>query len=306
MNRAVLTTAEWQARAHAHAARVQQYTTPWRERRSRGAVHPVYDFLFQYYHYSPGKLDAWHPESHEQLEDSPQARERFVAPVYVAANGVMCRDANARVPAERAQHEQTLQVLRATEARPAHFGCYGMHEWAMVYGGHDVRHAQIAPLRLSQPAVDDFVRSRPVACSHFDAFRFFAPEAKPLNRVPLTWAARHDTEQPGCIHANMDLYRWAYTSMPWIGSEELWECFALAVDLRVLDMEAGPYDLRELGFSPVQVETAAGRDEYQQRQRALAARASMLRARLIATLGALPCFSTYSDGDASVSLHGER
>jgi hypothetical protein len=153
-----------------------------------------------------------------------------------------------------------------------------------VYGGHEVRHAEIAPLRLSQSEVDTFVESRPVACSHFDAFRFFAPAAKPLNRVALAWETRDDSEQPGCIHANMDLYRWAYSSMPWIGSDLLWECFALAVELRVLDMEAGPYDLTSIGFAPVRVETPAGREEYQRRQRALAARASVLRTQLIAAL----------------------
>ncbi|MEP6778622.1 MAG: 3-methyladenine DNA glycosylase, partial [Gemmatimonadaceae bacterium] len=161
------------------------------------------------------------------------------------------------------------------------FGCYGMHEWAMVYGGHDVRHAEIAPLRLPQAQVDAFVESRPVVCSHLDAFRFFAPAAQPLNRVALDWSARHGAEQPGCIHANMDLYRWAYTSMPWIGSELLWDCFALAVELRVLDMQAGPYDLSALGFDPVRVETVEGRDEYQRRQREMGARAGVLRARLI-------------------------
>ena len=283
----VLSTSQWQARADAHLARVQQYTSPWRERRSRKAVHPVYDFMFQYYHYSPGKLETWHPDAHEQLLDSPEARDRFPEPWYVAEHGVIRRDATARSVDECAQLAQTLHVLRTTQARSANFGCYGMHEWAMVYGGHDVRHAEIAPLRLSQHDVDTFVRSRPVVCSHFDAFRFFAPDAKPFNRVPLTWAARYDSEQPGCIHANMDLYRWAYTSMPWIGSDLLWECFALAVELRVLDMEAGPYDLRELGFAPVCVETAAGREEYQQRQRALAARAGELRGQLIHELGSV-------------------
>ena len=302
----VLTTAQWRERDNAHTARVQQFTTPWRERRSRGAVHPVYDFLFQYYHYSPGKLETWHPDAHEHVLDSPTARERFLAPVYVVANGAIRRDTNARSSAEQALHAQTLHVLRATNTRPAHFGCYGMHEWAMVYGGHEVRHAEIAPLRLPQGEVDAFVRSRPVACSHFDAFRFFAPAAKPLNRVPLTWVARHDSEQPGCIHANMDLYRWAYTSMPWIGSDLLWECFALAVELRVLDMEAAPYDLRELGFPPVCVETAAGRDEYQQRQRALAARASVLRARLINVLSVLDGGPEQGNGDSSVSLQAQQ
>jgi len=280
----VLTTEEWQARADAHRARVEQFTMPWRARRSRQEVHPVYDFLFQYYHYSAGKLETWHPDAHEQLVDSVEARARFTAPAYVATGGVIARDTDAISSAERAMLAQTLQLLRATQDRPAHFGCYGMHEWAMVYGGHEVRHAEIAPLRLLQGEVDAFVESRPIACSHFDAFRFFTPAAKPMNRVALAWATRHDSEQPGCIHANMDLYRWAYTFMPWIGSDLLWDCFALAVELRVLDMEAGPYDLQSIGFAPVCVETPAGRDEYQQRQRELAARASVLRTRLIEAL----------------------
>ncbi|QJR38180.1 3-methyladenine DNA glycosylase [Gemmatimonas groenlandica] len=282
-----LTTAEWQARAATHRERVQRWTQPRRERRSRGEVHPVYDFLFQYYHFPAGRLETWHPGPDELLVDSPEARERFAGPVYQATEGVIRRNAAALSAAGRAALGQVAHVLRSTQDRPANFGCYGMHEWAMVYGGHDVRHAEIAPLRLPQAQVDEFVESRPVACSHFDAFRFFAPAAKPLNRVGLEWSTRHDTEQPGCIHANMDLYRWAFTSMPWIGSDLLWCCFELAVELRVLDMQAGPYDLRAIGFDPVQVETPAGRDEYQRRQRELSVRAIALRARLITAVGAI-------------------
>ncbi len=283
---AALTTSEWQARARAHLERVQQWTRPRRERRSRREVHPVYDFLFQYYSYSGGKLETWHPAPNELLVDTPEARERFSGPEYQAAHGVIRRNPSALSSAERETLTDVLHVLRTTHDRPANFGCYGMHEWAMVYGGHDVRHAEIAPLRLSQREVNAFVESRPVACSHFDAFRFFAPAAKPMNRVPLAWSTRHDTEQPGCIHANMDLYRWAYTSMPWVGSDLLWQCFELAVELRVLDMQAGPYDLRAMGFEPVRVETPEGRDEYQRRQREMSARASVLRARLIEAVGA--------------------
>jgi hypothetical protein len=157
----------------------------------------------------------------------------------------------------------------------------------MVYRGNVDRHAGVAPLRLPQEEVDGFVESRPVACSHFDAYRFFAEQAKPLNRIRLEWSSRHETEQPGCIHANMDLYRWAYTAMPWIGSEVLLSCFELAAELRVLDMQASPYDLRGLGFEPIPVETMEGRTEYQRRQRELSERAEVLRARLIEVLGDL-------------------
>ena len=289
ITRTVLNTAEWQERAAAHLARVSPFTVPRRERRARGESHPVHDFLFQYYSYSAGKLEAWHPAPHEDLADSDAARTRFQAPTYTVVDGVVRRDVNAISPSKRSTMQATLELLRRTQERTAHFGCYGMHEWAMVYGGHDIRHAGVAPLRLPQAEIDAFVESRPVVCSHFDAFRFFAPTARPFNRLPLAWETRYDAEQPGCIHANMDLYRWAYTCMPWIGSDLLADCFELAMSLRDLDMQAGPYDLRAFGVEPVCIETPSGRDAYQQRQRELSVRAATLRTRLIITLESFEC-----------------
>jgi hypothetical protein len=280
----VLTTTMWQARAAAHLARVRPFTQARRARRARGASHPVHDFLFQYYRYSPGKLETWHPAPHEALMDSVEARERFTAPYYRSRDGVIDRDVRAMPERKRETLGDVLTLLRATRDRAAQFGCYGMHEWAMVYGAHEVRHDTVAPLRLPQAEIDAFVESRPMTCSHFDAFRFFAPAAKPMNRLPLAWATRHDTEQPGCIHANMDLYRWAYRCMPWVGSDMLADCFALAMALRDLDMQAGPYDLRAFGVQPVCIETPQGREAYQYRQRALSDRAGTLRTQLIALL----------------------
>lgn len=279
-----LRTVEWQARTRAHMERVQRWTQPHRVRHSRGEKHPVYDFLFQYYSYSAGRLETWHPNVLESLVDSAEARERFAAPTYAAVDNVITRDAQAMPQSQRATLDNVLHVLSATRERAANFGCFGMHEWAMVYGGHDIRHEGTAPLRLPQREIDAFVESRPVACSHFDAFRFFAPAAKPLNRIPLAWPTRYDAEQPGCIHANMDLYRWAYTAMPWIGSDLLCECFELAIALRELDMQAGPYDLRAFSVEPVRIETAEGREEFQRRQRELSARGSGLRDQLIAAI----------------------
>jgi hypothetical protein len=283
----VLAPAEWRERALVHRERVPRWTKPHRRRQARHEPHPVYDFLFQYYSYSAGRLETWHPAPHEALLDTAEARRRFRGPVYRATDGVIVRDPGAIPPATRERLGSALRILTSTRERPANFGCFGLHEWAMVFGGHDVRHADVAPLRLPQHAVDALVASRPLVCSHYDAFRFFAPDARPLNRVQLGPSDRQVREQPGCIHANMDLYRWAYTAMPWIGSDLLWQCFELAAELRVLDMQASPYDLRALGFEPVRVETPEGRDEYQRRQRALSERAGVLRDRLIQVMAPL-------------------
>ena len=55
----------------------------------------------------------------------------------------------------------------------------------------------------------------------------------------------------------------------------------MARDVRLLDMQAAPYDLSSYGQPAVAVETAAGKAEYVARQRELGARAAALRARLI-------------------------
>jgi hypothetical protein len=105
-----------------------------------------------------------------------------------------------------------------------------------------------------------------------------------MNRLQPTLESRMLLEQPGCVHANMDLYKWAAKSMPWIGTELLLDCFELAVELRNLDMRASPYDLSAWGREPVCIETAEGRRIYEAEQRRLAAEAAPLRERLIAGL----------------------
>ena len=60
------------------------------------------------------------------------------------------------------------------------------------------------------------------------------------------------------------------------------DCFELARDVRLLDMQASPYDLAAYGQPAVAIETPEGKAEYVARQRELAARAADLRARLLA------------------------
>jgi hypothetical protein len=85
----------------------------------------------------------------------------------------------------------------------------------------------------------------------------------------------------------MDLYKWAYKLVPLTPSELILDCFVLAKDVRALDMRASPYDLTGLGYSPVRIETPAGRAEYAAAQREFADRGAVLRQRLVAVCEAV-------------------
>jgi hypothetical protein len=191
-------------------------------------------------------------------------------------------DLGAVLAQRKAALEWTRDLLAATAARQPHLGCFGMHEWAMVYRtpAARIRHSS-SPLRLTPAEIEQVVDQRGVKCSHFDAFRFFTAPARPLNVLQPTRERQQDLEQPGCLHANMDLYKWAYKLSPLVGSELVADCFALARDVRTMDMRASPYDLSELGYRPITVETPEGRAEYAALQRTFADRAAPLRQRLL-------------------------
>jgi hypothetical protein len=178
-----------------------------------------------------------------------------------------------------------LNLLRLTAARPPAFGCYGLHEWAMVYRQTpaEVRH-NVWPLRFPPDELARIVEAQPVRCTHFDAFRFFTAPARPLNRLQPTREAAPELEQRGCLHANMDLYKWAFKLAPFTPGELVADCFALARDIREVDMRASPYDLGRLGFAPIRIETPEGRAEYEEYQGAFAGRSQPLRLRLITLL----------------------
>lgn len=79
----------------------------------------------------------------------------------------------------------------------------------------------------------------------------------------------------------MDLYKHAFRLTPMIRSEVVADCFELARDIRELDMRAAPYDLSELGYEPVRIETPKGKQAYAAAQRGFAERGAPLRQRLI-------------------------
>ena len=279
-----LAPAIWTARAEAHRARAEEFLGPQLARMRRGERHPVWDFLFTYYSLRPGRLLRWHPGYGVTLTGP-------AALAYAALTGYRRVPGGVRVSEDHlAARAGTVgfvrQLLTATAARPARYGCFGMHEWAMVYRSPRPRHARL-PLRLGAAGTDAVLESMPLRCTHYDAYRFFTGAATGRNEIALTRPAQLEHEQPGCLHANMDLYKWAGKLSPLVDSELLLDCLLLAADARLLDMAASPYDLAELGVEPVRVEDAAGRVEYVRRQGEIAERAAGLRARLAAQCQAL-------------------
>ena len=276
--------AQWRGRRDAHQRRVDGWTAGHLVRRERGEKHPVADFLFTYYSYRPAQLRRWHPGAGIELLGADPVE---FGPEYRSTGRGATLD-TAGILARRAESVAWIaDLLRHVAGRPAHLGCFGMHEWAMVYQAPEQRRHEAWPLRLSAADTALVVEHNRVRCSHFDAYRFFTPAARPLNVLSPSRDRQRDMEQPGCLHANMDLYKWAYKLSPLVDSELVGDCFALARDIRELDMRASPYDLSALGFPPVPVETPEGRAQYASAQRAFAVRAAPLRERLIAAVGEL-------------------
>jgi hypothetical protein len=285
--RTLLAQAGWQEQRRTHEQRVAAWTEPHQARTARGEKHPVYDFLFEYYRFRPSWLRRWHPGPDVVLQGEA-AHEFLRWPEYHEVGGGVALNCATLESRRRESVAWMLNLLRAMAERPPQFACFGLHEWAMVYRQtpDEVRH-HAWPLRFPPDELARIVEAQPIRCSHFDAFRFFTAPARPLNRLQPERATTPEFEQRGCLHANMDLYKWAFKLAPFTPAELIADCFALAREIREIDMRASPYDLEKLGFAPIRIETPEGRADYEVHQRDFAARGQPLRARLIALLDRL-------------------
>ncbi len=281
----IISTKTWKERLQRHEALVAPYTDAFLTRRSLHQKHPVYDFLFTYYTFSPLKLKQWVPSFEEKLEMNIKIRECY--PWF--ESDLFSFDGNSLSQNTLKLHENILSLNSFIKnlchnilKQPPRFNCFGLHEWAMVYKlpKEAIRHQDYL-LRISHKELDDFVESQTICCSHYDAYRFFTKEAKPLNILNPLIKTRLTMEQGGCLHDNMDLYKWSYKLMPWIGSDFIAKAFLLAVEGRELDMRASPYDLKQEGFPPICIETEEGRKEYRKEQQNLAEKAQILRQELL-------------------------
>lgn len=269
----VLEPAQWQEQMAAHEARADDRLARFRH----AEYHPVYDFLFEYYPVRPSHLRRWHPGFGVGLLGVPP---HVTWRDYRTANGVTSVDVDALWERRGSSLEYMRDLMAATRTNPASFDCFGLHEWAMVYRTDSPRHT--LPLRLGADGTNEVVETHRIRCTHYDAFRFFTEPARPLNFTVLSRERQIETDQVGCVHATMDLYKWCWKLGPLVPGNLFLDALDLAIEARQLDMEASPYDCRELGLGVVPIETAEGKAEYVRRQRALAEKGKPLRDRLVA------------------------
>ncbi len=274
----------------AEEARAQRLVEPvitrYQGNRSKGIADPVLDFLFEYYKLRPKHLNDWSPGHGVMLDGRAAARLSTRKYFKSFGSGRVGLD-RAQFPAHRVRSVKWIhKLLVATSQRPPFLGCNGMHEWAMVYGEVPVRHSSV-PLRFDRETVNKIVDDNAIVCSHFDAFRFFSDQARGRNIHQPTSETMTELEQPGCLHANMDLYRWAGKLYPWISSALLVDAFLLAVQIREIDMRASPYDLSAFGLEAIAVETPAGKEVYRRHQLDFYEQGTKLRDRLIRDVGSL-------------------
>lgn len=256
---------------------------PWVEDRTGRAnhrtPHPVYDFLFTYYSFAPARLLRWSPGADTSV--SIQTPTLLDWNTYFVPSDHGWVIPSTSFPEHRRGYLLwCVRYLENTSERPPFFGCFGLHEWAMLYHAPIPRHT-IVPLRVSPNTIATTVDSLQLRCTHYDAYRFFTPQALPLNKHRLSRIETTNFDQPACIHTSMDLYRFAYKIAPWCPSVLIREAFLLACKARTIDMQASPYDLLAYGLQPICIETTAGREEYIHRQKELLADAQPIRHALL-------------------------
>lgn len=299
---------EWSALEQEHETRADKLSADHRARRRVGLKHPIEDFLWTYYSFKPADLRRWHPGAGVVLADAAstgamldselQSSETFDSVAsgaprsqwryYYSPDGqTLAVDLPAFFAKREASVNFVADLLAKTIDRPPHFACFGLHEWAMVYQSTDeeIRHTGL-PLRIGHDATNRVVESHPVSCTHFDAYRFFTPSARPLNKHTLTRAEQINDEQAGCLHAGMDIYKWLTKLGPIIPGALLLDGFELARDIRTVDMQASPYDVSEFGLPAIAIETPAGKREYARLQRGFTDRGNVLRVRTLEAISA--------------------
>jgi hypothetical protein len=272
--------------------------------------HPVYNFLIEYYGLKGVKgtrrLARWMPApvanesmllegaSEEDLGSLLHMRGAVMEDdgiLYSPADFFGKGDATRKEDAARAATPYLWyrSILQNTaEAEPV-LHCFGLHEWAMQYMPEgapippSAKYQGHLPLRVDRRVINDTLERKGVSCTHVDALRYFAPAAGPLNHhgAKLERIDQLRMEQPGCVHAHMDLLKLCLRLSPFCDAELLQRVLEISLAARRLDVAASPYDLSSYGVDAVPVETSEGRAQYKKEQITLMRAAAPVRQDLL-------------------------
>lgn len=280
LQNSVMQEHEWIARQRSHLESLSFIVNAHLRRAIKNEKHPIIDFLFEYYHFKPAKLLDWSPGLGVHLAGKQALKFLERNCFQISDLGVSISPAG--FPVKRLTGlEWVIDLLESTQQRKPAFGCFGLHEWCMVYEKPDIRHPYLA-LRLPHWQIREIVESSQVRCTHYDAFRFFSQTARKFNRQLLRRTDMRIREQSGCLHSNMDLYRWASKYHPWLASELIARTFLLAMNIRETDMRASPYDVS--GYTqlpPIKIESRQGKEQYVSLQKKYCRQSAVLRSELV-------------------------
>ena len=301
---AVVPRAVWLGEARRHSEEMNDLLYPLipghdqatlKERMHAVRLHPVYNFLHSYYRYSAEELKLFSPGilSSAPLEISSSEDLSMLHQKFLSSSTSLAQYQVPRQPLEPSGRygwvrlSKSRDILQATSNRQPFLACFGLHEWAMLFKSNEKKQPSLS-LRVPQSKIDEVV-AQGTYCTHFDAFRHFSQTAMPLNSNPsLTRDTQVETEQPGCIHATMDLFAFAHKIYPLSSSSLLRRSLQLALKARKIDMRASPYDVSKFDGCeiPICIETADGRKQYADEQLALAQEAAPLREEILQTYNA--------------------
>lgn len=261
--------------------------------------NPIYNFLHTYYRYSASDLMLYSPGMYVTLLDIADKSNDCIHKKFLQLqqNPSISTDSHSGTYVIKGDDSvadgrygwiklsRNRDILFNTINSKPNYNCYGLHEWAMLYstsgngssGDQRDRHQSTLELRVNQSVINHVVETSKLTCTHFDAFRFFHTKAQSYNTItPLTRSNQIEHEQPACIHACMDLFKYAYELHPLINSRLLQQALRIALKARLLDMAASPYLVKDyivehddmlVGSSIsssgcIPIETAEGRKEY--------------------------------------------
>eukprot|EP01041_Mallomonas_annulata_P005090 gene5090-10186_t len=309
-NKTIIKQSDWHSAATDHRQIITDLLypsndLPEKQRHHLIATHPIYNFMHRYYRFSANDLKKYSPGLGVTFEtpistdtsDSNLFHPRFLQhdPISETSTYIPFNISHTGIHGWPTLL-RSYDILTSTLKNKANYRCFGFHEWAMLYSGNSnknnnenkeiiiKKHQENLNLRISQEIINNVVESNQLYCTHFDAWRFFHKDAQILNHYnPIERNTQSLYEQPACIHANMDLFKYAYQAYPLISSRLLLKTLKLAIKARIIDMRASPYDVSQYTeCNPhIEVEVEAGRKVYIHEQEKLASQGYDIRRELI-------------------------